>query len=105
MEVIDFPSLMLTTINYQLSTPSSSPPSNSIGLAPLGFSTDALPTGQPIIEIKIDKDKRTLHVIDQEQKLPSIIMVTPQQPFIAPQPNEARTVTKYLKLFFMFIYF
>ena len=37
-------------------------------------------------------EKAGVTIVDTEQKLPSIIMVTPQQPFIAPQPNEAGTM-------------
>ena len=37
-------------------------------------------------------EKAGVTISDTDQKLPSIIMTTPQQPFIAPQPNEAGTM-------------
>lgn len=36
-------------------------------------------------------EKAGVTISETDQELPSIIMVAPQQPFIAPQPNEART--------------
>ena len=48
--------------------------------------------GETPIPYKRFLEKAGVTIVDTEQKLPSIIMVTPQQPFIAPQPNEAGTM-------------
>ena len=48
--------------------------------------------GETPIPYKRFLEKAGVSIIDTDQKLPSIIMVTPQQPFIAPQPNEAGTM-------------
>ena len=48
--------------------------------------------GETPIPYKRFLEKAGVTIVDTDQKLPSIIMVTPRQPFIAPQPNEAGTM-------------
>jgi predicted metalloprotease with PDZ domain len=48
--------------------------------------------GETPIPYKRFLEKAGVTIVDTDQKLPSIIMVTPRQPFIAPKPNEAGTM-------------